>query len=95
MSCLVSDMRARVPYRAAVDVDARARRPGEPQLLQSAECIAHRSLVQRHHRVAIVLLIAGIHQRVQRQRIVIRRRDVFFDQRAQYARLDVIQHDIH
>ena len=61
---------------------------GEALFLQGRESVANCRFVERHHRLAIVLLIAGIDQRVQRERVVVRRGDVFFDQRAEDAGFD-------
>ena len=36
-------------------------------LLQTVQCVAHRILVQLHHRIAIGLLVAGVDQSVQRE----------------------------
>ena len=52
------------------------------------ESVANRGFVERHHRVAIVFLIAGVDQRVERERVVVGRGDVFFDQGAEYASFD-------
>jgi len=40
---------------------------------------------ERHYRIAIVLLIARRCQRIQRQRIIFRRRDLLFDERTKDA----------
>src|SRR5205814_6177958 len=55
-----------------------AGRTCEPMALQCIKSLTHGVFVKIHHRLAIVLLIARIHQRVQRKRIVIRRSDFFF-----------------
>ena len=62
---------------------------GETFFLQRGECVADGIFIESHHRVAIIFLIAGIHQRVQRQRIVIGSGDVFFDERAENANFDI------
>ena len=59
-----------------------ARRTSKSHFLQSRERIAHSILIQVHHWVSIVLLVAGVDQGVERQRIVVGSRDVFLDERA-------------
>src|SRR6185369_2917022 len=59
-----------------------ARRTSEPHFLQSRERVAHGILIQVHHWVSIVFLVAGVDQSVERQRIVVGSRDVFLDERA-------------
>ena len=65
-----------------------AGRAGEALLLQRAESLAHGFFVKGHHRVAIVFLIAGVDQGVERERIVVGRGDIFFDQGAEDASFD-------
>ncbi len=61
----------------------------ETFFLQGGECIADGISVERHYGVAIIFLIAGIHEGVEGQRIVIGRGDVFFDERAENANFDI------
>ena len=64
----------------------RAARPArQMQILQPVQSLAHRFFVQVRHRLAVRALVAGIDQRVQRERIVVRRRDFLFNQSAQHA----------
>jgi DNA-binding response OmpR family regulator len=65
-----------------------ASRPGKAFLLKRVECAADNALVQSDHWIAIVLLVAGIDEGVQRQRIVVRSGDVLFDERSQDASFD-------
>ena len=65
-----------------------ARGAGHALLLQGHQRFADSAFVQRHHRVAVVLLVAGVDQSIERQRVVIGRGDVFFDQGAQDAGFD-------
>ena len=43
---------------------------------------------KRGNRIAIILLIAGQCQRIECQRIILRRRDLFLDQRPEEANFD-------
>jgi len=52
---------------------------------KAVECLLHFALRQRGDRIAIVFLIAGQGQRVKSERVIFRRRDLFFNQRAQDA----------
>src|SRR5713101_6142044 len=60
-----------------------AGRTCETLLLKRAERLADGIFVQTHDRVAVVLLVAGVYQSVQRQRVVVRSSDVLFDQGAE------------
>jgi hypothetical protein len=62
---------------------------------QVAQHQPHGFFVKVRHRLAIVLLVAGIDQRIQGKRVVIRRGDVFFDERAQHTGFSGIQDNIH
>ena len=53
------------------------------------EGIANRGFVQSHHWVAIIFLIAGVDQGVERERVVVGCGDVFFDQGAEDAGFDI------
>ena len=60
------------------------------------EGIADRGFVERHHRVAVIFLVAGVDQGVERERVVVGRGDVFFDQGAEDAGFDFSEeHGIH
>ena len=80
-----------------VDVDAatltRRDTVGLPE--HTGEGVAYGVFVKIHDRLAVVFLIARVHQRVQRQRIIVRRGDVFLDQGAEYASFDRSEMDIH
>jgi len=56
--------------------------------LETRERLAYGVFVERHYRIAIVLLIASVEQRIQRQRIVVGCGDVLFDECAQHASFD-------
>ena len=56
--------------------------------LQRTERLADGFFIEAHHRIAIIFLIAGVNQGVERERIVVGRGDVFFDQRAEDAGFD-------
>jgi hypothetical protein len=57
----------------------------EVLLAQTVERAFNFRFGERHHRIPIVLLITGRSQRVERQRIIFGRRDLFFDQRTEDA----------
>ena len=61
---------------------------GQAFFLQRGEGVADGGFVERHHRVAIVFLVAGVDQGVERERVVVGRGDVFFDQGAEDAGFD-------
>lgn len=65
-----------------------AGRTGKTLFLKTGQGFADSTFIQIHYRITIVLLIARIQQRIQRQRIIIRRCDVFFNQRAEHASFD-------
>ena len=65
-----------------------AGRAGEALFLQRGQGVANGGFVERHDRVAIVFLVAGVDQGVERERVVVGRGDVFFDQRAEDAGFD-------
>ena len=58
---------------------------GHAFFLQASESVADCGFVEGHHRVAVVFLIAGVDQGVERERVVVGRGDVFFDQGAEDA----------
>lgn len=64
---------------------------GEAFLLKGAKCLKDRVIVEMHFRVAIGFLIAGIDERVERERIVFGRGNFLFDQRAENAGFDIRQ----
>ena len=63
---------------------------GEAFLLKGRERIAYGIVIESHDRLTVIFLVAGIHQSVQRQGIVIGSGDVFLDQRAKNADFDFI-----
>ena len=56
---------------------------GQALLVKGVQGLPYQFVVQVHHRIAIGFLVAGVHQRVERKRIVIGSGDVFLDQRAE------------
>ena len=56
--------------------------------LERAKRFADRIFVERHYRIAIVFLIAGIHQRIERERVVVGGGDVLLDERTEDANFD-------
>ena len=68
---------------------------GQALFLQRGEGVANSGFVEGHHRVAIVFLVAGVDQGVERERVVVGRGDVFFDQGAEDAGFDFGEdHDV-
>src|SRR5207248_1566546 len=57
--------------------------------------VLNRALVHLHDRIAIALLVARIHQSVERQGVLVRCRDVLLDEAADNARLECRQLDVH
>ena len=47
--------------------------------LKRTERVADGTFVQRHHRIAVIFLIAGVDQCIERQRIVVGSGDVFLN----------------
>ena len=75
-----------------LDAMPRARDPyGQSLVAQQRQRLLHDIFVVVHHRFAARFLIAGVHQRVERQRVIFRSRDFFFQQRAQHPNLDRVQ----
>lgn len=66
-------------------------RGDEAKVLQGIKGLADGLLVQVEDGVARGALIAGVDQGVDRERIILRRGDLFFDQGAEDAKLDVIE----
>src|ERR1700682_4866377 len=64
-------------------------------LRQPVEHRLHGRLLEREHRVAIGLLVAGVLQRIERQRVLIRGGHLLLEQPADDARLERIVQDIH
>src|SRR5579871_1789753 len=77
---------------AAVGAAGRAR---QAFIVQILERLANFRLAQLQDGIAIVLLSAGVHQRVQRKRVVVGRGDVFLDQGTQHARFDFVEDRDH
>jgi hypothetical protein len=64
---------------------------GQVLLAQRFERARHRPLVVGDYGVAVRDLVAGVHQRVQRQRVILRRRHLLLDERAEHPHLHVVQ----
>src|SRR5262247_1189824 len=64
-------------------------------LPQTIERPGHRRVIVRDHRVAVILLVAGVDQRVERHRIVIGRGDLLLDQGAERAQFILVQRWVH
>jgi hypothetical protein len=45
---------------------------------QSIDDVLYARLIERHHRIAIALLIAGVGEGIQGKRVLVRRRDLLF-----------------
>src|ERR1700734_3976178 len=60
----------------------------EPLFLQGSKRVAYRTFIKSHDRFAIIFLITGVDQSVERQRIVIGSRNIFFNQGAEHANFD-------
>ena len=72
-----------------------SRRASHALLLQGQKRIAHSILGQAHHRVPIVFLVACVHQRVERKRVVVGSGNVFFDQGTQNASFNIAKVQLH
>ena len=59
--------------------------------LEAADRVLHLAWREIHDRIARALLVTGINQRIQRQRILIGRYDRLLDQAADDAGLDLVQ----
>ena len=70
-------------------------RPEQPLPIERQERPPHRALVVGRHRRAIGGLVAGVHEPVERERIVLGRGDLLFDQGADDADLDRIEAWFH
>ncbi len=68
---------------------------GEMVVFESVQGLADFGFVELHNWLSIVLLLQALTQCIERERVVLRRRDLFFDQRAQDAGFDGIQQDCH
>jgi hypothetical protein len=62
---------------------------GETFFLKRGERVTDGIFIEGRHGIAIIFLIAGVDQSVQREGIVIGRGNVFFDERAENADFDV------
>src|SRR5262249_50678849 len=69
--------------------------PGQALVTQVAQRQAHGLFVKVRDRLAIVLLVAGVDERVERERIIIRGGDVLFDQRPQDAGFSGVEDNVH
>ena len=56
----------------------------EAFFIQRAQGLAHGFLVKIHNGIAIGFLVARVDERVQRKRIIFRRGQLFFDERAEH-----------
>ena len=65
--------------------------PDELLVLQPVECALHLDVAQLHHRIAVRLLIRRGDERIQRQRVVLRRGELLLHQRAEDADLDRVE----
>ncbi len=63
----------------------RARAAGQAVVFKAVQRLAHIIFIEIHHRLAVRALIARVDQRVQRERVVVRRGYFFFDKCAQDA----------
>src|SRR5262249_26339281 len=66
-----------------------ARGARQELIRERAQGGANRSFVEIHHRLAIRFLVAGVHQSVERQRIVFRRGDFLLDEGTENGGVDV------
>ena len=64
---------------------------GEALLFKSVEGLADLLLVEVKDGVAAGVLVARVDERVQRERIVLGRGDLFFDESAEDAELDLVE----
>ena len=64
---------------------------GEALLLESVEGLADLLFIEVEDGVAAGALVAGVDERVQRERIVLGRGDLFFDESAEDAELDLVE----
>lgn len=67
---------------------------GEAFLLKRIQGAADDVVVERHDGLAIIFLVAGVDERVQRKWIVIGSSNVLFDERSEDASLDCGENDI-
>ena len=58
---------------------------GERTTAQVVEAAEHGAVVERHHRVAVRRLVARRDERVERERVVVGRDELFLDQRPEDA----------
>jgi len=84
-----------VPQRVEVVIEAHRapahHAPDELLVLQAIERAIDIALAQLHHRLAIRFLIARRDERVERQRVVLRRRQLLFHEGAEDAELDGVE----
>jgi len=62
---------------------------------EQVDRLLHGRVIELQHRVAIALLVAGVHQRVERERILLGRGDFLFDQAGDDAGFEGGQFDGH
>ena len=72
-----------------------ARRTGQLLIFKSMEGFAHLLLLKLHHWISIAFLVAGVDQGVERKRIVLGSRNLFFDERTKDARFSGSEKDCH
>jgi len=63
--------------------------------LQGVERLHYVALGKAHHRIAIALLVARVHERVDRDRIILRRRPLLLDQAAEDPRFNRVEYKVH
>jgi hypothetical protein len=68
-----------------------ANRSDEGNVFKGVEGLSHLLLSEIEHGVAAGALVAGVDQGVERQRIIFRRCDLFFDEGAENAELDGVE----
>ena len=64
---------------------------GKTLLVQGMECAANSIFVEVHDRIAVGFLIGGVQDGIQRERIVLGGGDLFFDERAENAKLNLVE----
>src|ERR1700686_2721410 len=77
--------------------DARiaARGTGQSLAGERTKSVAYGVLAKGQHRFAIRFLVAGVQERIQRERVVFGRGNFLFNQRAENARFDIRELQSH
>jgi len=68
---------------------------GEGEVLERVECLPNLLFREFEYRVAAGALVARVEQSVKRKRVILGCRNLFFDQRAENAKLDGIELHIY